>query len=253
MQVTRLPHDFIASPNVEARRGDGTIRHLILHYTGMASADLARERLCAAEAKVSCHYLVDEAGLITQMVDEGLRAWHAGASSWRDDTDINSSSIGIEIHNVGHDGDYPGFPMAQMQMVAELCRDIIERHGILPHHVLAHSDIAPGRKIDPGEKFDWRWLSAQGIGHWVPPAPLSSGVFLQEGDGGDAVSALQGLLKLYGYGIGVSGRYGQRTRVVVEAFQRHFRTEKVDGVADHSTIATLHQLLRALPAISGTG
>ena len=115
---------------------------------------------------------------------------------------------------------------------------------IHPTRVLAHSDIAPERKIDPGEKFDWAYLHAQGIGHWVEPEPIKGGTFLQSGDSGDAVMALQAMLKLYGYGIDVNGLFDARTKIVVEAFQRHFRTALVDGVADQSTVATLHKLLR---------
>jgi N-acetylmuramoyl-L-alanine amidase len=111
--------------------------------------------------------------------------------------------------------------------------------------VLAHSDVAPGRKIDPGEKFDWKFLHDKGVGHWVKPEPLSGGSFLQQGDSGDPVMALQGMLKLYGYGLEVDGIFGPRTKIVVEAFQRHFRQEKVDGIADQSTVVTLHRLLRA--------
>jgi N-acetylmuramoyl-L-alanine amidase len=244
---TSLPRRVMLSPNIEARQAGFFPRYLILHYTGMDSAEKACAWLCAPESRVSCHYLIDEAGKVTQMVGEELRAWHAGISSWRGDTDINSLSIGIEIQNPGHSAGLPVFPLAQMETVAALSKDITERHGIAPQDVLAHSDIAPGRKIDPGEAFDWGFLHRQGVGHWVPPEPVSSGVFLQEGDRGEAVTALQGLLKLYGYGIEINGEYDQRTRVVVEAFQRHFRPSRVDGISDQSTVATLHKLLKAAP------
>jgi N-acetylmuramoyl-L-alanine amidase len=131
-----------------------------------------------------------------------------------------------------------------MAAVAELCKDLAKRHSIIGRNFLAHSDVAPGRKIDPGEKFDWGYLSAQGVGHWVEPEPIKGGTFLQSGDSGDAVMALQAMLKLYGYGIDVNGSFDARTKIVVEAFQRHFRTALVDGVADQSTVATLHKLLR---------
>jgi N-acetylmuramoyl-L-alanine amidase len=245
---TRLLHLFRHSPNHEPRPKAVQPRYLILHYTGMATAEQACAWLCAPESKVSCHYLIDEAGEITQMVSEAQRAWHAGVSSWHDDKDINALSIGIEIQNAGHSADYPDFPPAQMAAVAALAQDVATRHGIAPHHILAHSDIAPGRKIDPGEKFDWRYLHEKGVGHWVEAEPVSGGVFLQRGDQGDSVLALQSLLKMYGYGIEQNGKYGARTQVVVEAFQRHFRPQRVDGVADHSTVATLRKLLDAVPA-----
>lgn len=248
MIATRLRRSVILSPNIEARRAGTKPDILLLHYTGMASADKACAWLCAPESKVSCHYLVDEQGRITQMVDELDRAWHAGESSWAGDDDINSRSIGIEIQNPGHGGGYPDFPVAQMQSVLALSLDICARHDIAPPRVLAHSDVAPGRKIDPGEKFDWAFLHRNGVGHWVTPETVSGGAFLQAGDSGDPVMALQGMLHLYGYGIEPTGVYDTRTKIVVEAFQRHFRQNRVDGVADQSTVATLHQLLAALKA-----
>jgi N-acetylmuramoyl-L-alanine amidase len=244
---TSLPHRFTASPNFEARKNGVSPNILLLHYTDMASAELARQWLCASESRVSCHYLIDEAGQITQMVNEDMRAWHAGASSWRGMDDINSGSIGIEVHNIGHKAGYPAFPDVQMRCVIALCQDICKRHEIRPERVLAHSDVAPGRKIDPGEKFDWRLLHEHGVGHWVAPVAIGGGVFLQEGDQGDAVAALQTALKLYGYGIEVTGWFDMHCRQVVEAFQRHFRPARVDGVADQSTIETLFRLAGSVP------
>ena len=139
---------------------------------------------------------------------------------------------------------YPDFPKLQMAAVAALCKDLARRYAIVGRHFLAHSDVAPGRKIDPGEKFDWAYLHAQGVGHWVEPEPIKGGAFLQLGDSGDSVIALQAMLKLYGYGIDVNGGFDQRTKTVVEAFQRHFRTALIDGIADQSTVATLHKLLK---------
>ena len=210
----------------------------------MDSAQKACDWLCDQRSEVSCHYLIDEQGALVQLVDEASRAWHAGVSSWHDETDINSASIGIEIQNLGHAAGSPEFPVAQMQTVAALCREIADRHTISARHVLAHSDIAPGRKIDPGEKFDWSYLYGQGVGHWVAPEPINGGSFLQLGDHGDPVMALQAMLQLYGYGIETSGTFDARTKIVVEAFQRHFRPARVDGVADQSTVTTLHRLLR---------
>jgi N-acetylmuramoyl-L-alanine amidase len=237
--------DFRPSPNFGERLGGVAPSIIILHYTGMSNAEKACDWLCDERSEVSSHYLIDESGGIIHMVDESKRAWHAGVSSWHDEIDINSASIGIEIHNPGHTAGYPDFPMVQMQAVANLCRQIATRYDIKPQQILAHSDVAPGRKVDPGEKFDWGFLAAQGVGHWVQPAPLSGGSFLQVGDKGDPVFALQAMLKLYGYGVDVNGEYDARTKIVVEAFQRHFRQEKVDGIADQSTVATLHKLLKS--------
>jgi N-acetylmuramoyl-L-alanine amidase len=243
--VTSLPHRTMLSPNVDKRGFFTKPDMLILHYTGMTDAEEACVWLCNPESKVSCHYLIDEDGAITHMVDEAMKAWHAGASSWQGESKMNSKSIGIEIHNPGHYRGYPAFPAKQMAAVIALGADIITRHRINARRVLAHSDVAPGRKIDPGEKFDWPALHRAGIGHWVAPEPISGGTFLQEGDTGDAVMAMQTMLKLYGYGVTPTGTFDQPTRIVVEAFQRHFRPALVDGIADQSTVATLHRLLTA--------
>jgi N-acetylmuramoyl-L-alanine amidase len=247
VQETRLPHRFVPSPNIEPRKDGIKPAILLLHYTGMASAEKACDWLCREESKVSCHYLVDEQGKITQMVDEVLRAWHAGEGTWRGNDDINSMSIGIEIQNTGHNGAYEDFSDPQMNAVMALSRDVIERNAIRHENVLAHSDIAPGRKADPGEKFDWSLLHRNGIGHWVEPVAVSGGQSLQLGDAGDKVMALQGMFSLYGYGLDATGTYDRQTQLVVTAFQRHFRPARVDGVADQSTIETLFRLIAALP------
>jgi len=233
------------SPNREARRNGREPDMLLLHYTGMESAESALDWLTRQESGVSCHYLIDEEGRIAQLVAESDRAWHAGQSQWADERDINSCSIGIEIHNPGHDFDYPDFPEAEMRAVEALCLDILSRHPIPPGRVLAHSDVAPGRKRDPGEKFDWYRLARAGIGLWVPPAPLGDDAGLGPGDEGEAVEALQRALLEFGYGVEVTSTYGTGLEKVVEAFQRHFRTERIDGRADSSTIETLNRLLTA--------
>jgi len=234
------------SPNFGPRRDIARPDMIVLHYTGMESAIGAEAWLCDPASEVSAHYLVHEDGRIVQMVREADRAWHAGRGSWRGRTDINSCSIGIEIVNPGHSFGYPDFPDVQIEAVITLCRGIVDRHGIAPERVLGHSDTAPGRKIDPGEKFPWARLAAAGVGHWVESAPIGGGRFLAEGDCGAPVEALQSMLALYGYGVDISGTFDSTTRIVVEAFQRHFRPELVDGVADRSTIETLHKLLRSL-------
>jgi N-acetylmuramoyl-L-alanine amidase len=218
---------------------------LLLHYTGMESAEAALDWLTREESKVSCHYLVDEDGRITQMVRESERAWHAGQSLWSSETDLNSCSIGIEIHNQGHDFDYRDFPETQMRAVIALCGDILGRHAIPPHRVLAHSDIAPGRKRDPGEKFDWQMLAEAGIGLWVPPAEITDDGALGPGDENPSVLEFQQQLAAFGYGVETTGTYGKGLESVVQAFQRHFRPERIDGIADVSTRETLKRLLVA--------
>jgi N-acetylmuramoyl-L-alanine amidase len=236
------------SPNFGVRQ-DGAAPHiLLLHYTGMPSAGAAIQWLAAPQSQVSCHYVIDENGKITQMVPEASRAWHAGVSHWRGTADINSRSIGIEIQNPGHDSGYPDFPEVQMAVVAALCLDIVRRHSIEPRHVLAHSDVAPRRKIDPGEKFDWALLARKGIGHWIAPAPaMPDFPVLAPADRGGAVAHLQHKLQAYGYGLEITGEYSEDTGFAVAAFQRHFRPALVDGRADRSTLETLDALLAALP------
>ncbi|CAN0604386.1 unnamed protein product [Ectocarpus sp. 12 AP-2014] len=180
------------------------------------------------------------------MVDEADRAWHAGVGSWKGVSDINARSVGIEICNPGHEHGYRAFPKAQITSLIALAKPLIGYHGIAREHVLAHSDIAPERKEDPGELFPWDELHAHGIGHYIPPAPIQDGRFMAVGDAGEAVGALQSMLKLYGYGLQPTGQFDLQTELVVKAFQRHFRPERIDGVADSSTVSTLHQLLSSL-------
>jgi N-acetylmuramoyl-L-alanine amidase len=238
-----LVADVVPSPNHEPRRA--AIDILLLHYTGMASTDEALERLTSMDARVSSHYLVRENGRIVQLVAETCRAFHAGVSSWEGTTDINSRSIGIEIANAGHDFGCPPFPEAQIAAVIALARDIVARHAVRADRVLAHSDVAPGRKRDPGELFPWPRLAAAGVGLWVTPRPVVTGAALMQGDAGDAVRELQSALARYGYGIAVTGLFDEATRDVVAAFQRHFRPALVDGIADRSTLATLDDVLTA--------
>lgn len=242
--------DVVPSPNHGERIGVERPDILLLHYTGMPSADGAQAWLCNPESQVSSHYLVHEDGRIVQMVPEMRRAWHAGRSFWAGETDINSRSIGIEIANAGHPAGLPEYPQTQIDALIELCLECVQRHGIPAERVLAHSDVAPVRKVDPGENFPWGRLAARGVGHWVEPAPLGGGRFFQAGDRGQPVEALQSMLSIYGYDIEITGEFCEKTTGVVAAFQRHFRPARVDGVADSSTIETLHKLLVSLPKYS---
>ena len=219
---------------------------IILHYTGMETGQGAEDWLCNSASEVSSHYLVHENGRIVHMVREKDRAWHAGKSSWHGVTDINSQSIGIEIVNPGHSLGYVPFPRRQIGAVIELCQGITRRHKIRPEMVLGHSDVAVGRKIDPGEKFPWPIWARAGVGHFVAPARHRSGRRLALGDEGEATEEFQKLLRAYGYGIELSGRYDLLTQAVIAAFQRHFRPSKVDGVADVATFETLRKLLAAM-------
>ncbi len=233
----------VPSPNHGDRRGR-PIDALILHYTGMATGEAALARLCDPAAEVSCHYLVWEDGRIDQLVSEPERAWHAGRSFWQGELDMNAVSIGVEIVNAGHEGGCPAYPDAQVDAIIMLCRDLRARHCIAQRRILGHSDIAPGRKEDPGEHFPWARLARGGIGHWVPPPPFEvDGTSLGPGDYGDQVLELQTMLAAYGYDVDRCGAFGLRTEAAIIAFQRHFRPARVAGGADRSTIDALRNLL----------
>lgn len=231
--------------NSGERAADKPVDILLLHYTGMSDDAGALDWLTCGESGVSCHYFVWPDGRSVQLVPEARRAWHAGESFWAGERDINSRSIGIEIANAGHEGGSPPFPDRQIEAVIELCRDCVGRHHIPAHRVLAHSDVAPQRKRDPGEFFPWHRLYAGGIGHWVEPTPIGGGRYLQGGDRGEPVAAFQAMLSIYGYDIDSNEIFDEKTTAAVGAFQRHFRPERVDGVADFSTIDTLYRLVLA--------
>ncbi|AVM75051.1 N-acetylmuramoyl-L-alanine amidase [Magnetospirillum gryphiswaldense] len=217
------------SPNHEARRVD-VIDMLVLHYTGMPSAELALHRLCDPAAKVSAHYLIDEDGTVLALVPEDRRAWHAGLSSWRGHTDINSRSIGIELVNPGHEFGYRPFPDAQIDALIALAQKILTRHPITARNVVGHSDIAPSRKTDPGELFPWQRLKSYGIGLW----PFS---------GQEKVEWLpqESLRRLAEYGYDISDPVAAMT-----AFQRHFRPDLINGGNDAETAGRIERLLGAL-------
>ncbi|MEM9682679.1 MAG: N-acetylmuramoyl-L-alanine amidase [Pseudomonadota bacterium] len=201
---------------------------LVLHYTGMVGAEAALDRLCDPAAKVSAHYLIDEDGTVFALVPEEKRAWHAGVAAWRGNRDVNARSIGIELANPGHEFIYRDFPNSQMAALTDLATDILARHAIPSRNVVGHSDLAPDRKLDPGERFDWQGLAAGGIGLW-PARPR---------DVGEDPMAL-----LAEYGYDVSARHA------VAAFQRHFRPGKIDGVLDPETLGLLGGLIESVRGV----
>jgi len=229
------------SPNFDTRTAPPSL--LVLHYTGMKTGPEALERLCDPEAKVSAHYLVEEDGRVFRLVAEERRAWHAGVSYWRGRRNVNGESIGIEIVNPGHEWGYRQFPNTQIESVIALVADIRSRWDIEDRDIVGHSDVAPDRKDDPGELFPWKRLAEAGHGLWAewPPAP---GAPIGEGEEGAAVFALQAGLTRLGFDLPPSGRFDAATTVAVRAFQRHWRPEKVDGIADGDTRARLIALLR---------
>ena len=228
MKITDAP-----SPNFGPRNDGKRPRFLILHYTDTDDAAESLAILQSQEKQVSAHYLLDEDGSAFRLVEEEMRAWHAGKSFWQGERDVNSASIGIEIQNPGHGRGYRAFPAKQMAGVLELCQGIMQRHKILPQHVLAHSDIAPLRKADPGELFPWKWLAENGVGVW--PKDEAPAV-----DGG-----LKDVLLRLGYDPDVP------EKELVTAFQRHFEPEVFQlpaavGIATPRTEGRAAALLRRM-------
>ena len=240
---TPLPCSVASSPNHGDRKGR-MVDAIILHYTDMPTADAALAVLRNPATEVSSHYLIDEQGGLIQLVPESRRAWHAGRSYWQGERDLNSVSVGIEIANAGLRGGFPAFPDRQIEAVIALCWDIVQRHGVAPDRILAHSDIAPGRKVDPGPRFPWERLFADGTRRMarcrtdgLPPISLALGAT------GARVAALQTALAAWGPDVSVTGQFDRMTRTAVSAFQLHFRPARTDGVADGETCALLTTLL----------
>jgi N-acetylmuramoyl-L-alanine amidase len=229
------------SPNFDARSAPPDM--VVLHYTGMTSGPAALERLRDPAAKVSAHYLIEQDGGVFSLVAEERRAWHAGVSHWRGETDVNGRAIGIELVNPGHDWGYVPFPEAQIAALLSLLDDMRGRWTIADGDIVGHSDVAPGRKTDPGELFPWRRLAVAGHGLWAEPPP-APGAEIGEGETGAPVFALQAGLTRLGYDCAPSGTYDAKTTIVVSAFQRHWRPDLFDGRADGETRARLMALLR---------
>ncbi len=233
----------VPSPNHDARPDDVPIDMLVLHYTGMPSGKDALTRLCDASAKVSAHYLIEEDGTVFRLVPEQRRAWHAGVAYWRGHRDINARSIGIELVNPGHEFGYRAFPRRQMTALESLARDIVRRHAIPPRNVVGHSDVAPERKEDPGELFDWAQLARAGIGLWPNVRGGHHGRTFGPGDRDKVIADAQAKLVAWGYEVPTNGVLETRTERALVAFQRHFRPSRFDGRLDSETVACLDALL----------
>jgi N-acetylmuramoyl-L-alanine amidase len=260
--VTKLSYIERASPNFDARTMP--IDLIVLHYTGMQNAEIALARLTDPEplagkypgpwqgpnvmsdavlARVSVHYVVDEAGKIYNLVPEEHRAWHAGRGSWEGEGDVNARSVGIEIVNGGHDFGLPDFPDVQIEAVIALINDIFSRWPALnPSRVVGHSDIATERKADPGEKFPWKRLADAGVSVWpasAPPQPPTD----------DVVSRMQLQLGAIGYDVKQTGFIDVPTKSALVAFQRRFRQSNLDGVADEETLNLIAAVAKMKPVV----
>ncbi len=231
----------LPSPNQAERPAGTPIDMLILHYTGMKTAREAIERLRDPVARVSSHYVVDEDGAMLRLVPEARRAFHAGVSFWRGHSELNGRSIGIEIVNPGHEWGYRDFPVLQLAAVCDLCLAILSRHPIPARNVVAHSDVAPDRKEDPGEKFDWRSLAENGVGLW-PEGVADLGNGGSVADAG-ALREVRAALARIGYKVAPEGSLDPALASVLRAFQRHWRPEAITGEADAGTRARLAGVL----------
>jgi N-acetylmuramoyl-L-alanine amidase len=249
------------SPNCDARPDGARVDMLVMHYTGMKTAEEAMARLCDPVARVSSHYTVDTDGTIYAHVPEEMRAWHAGISWWAGEANVNGSSVGIEIVNPGHEFGYVEFPQVQIAAVIDIACEIMARHRIAPARVVGHSDVAPARKEDPGELFPWAELADFGVGFWPfeKLAPLSlahqmaAPLWGDRSSRGDATVSLlneadvqEFVNKLRDFGYGVPPEVDVPLEKVVCAFQRHWRPWKIDGVIDEESAYRLAILLDAL-------
>jgi N-acetylmuramoyl-L-alanine amidase len=225
----------LPSPNHDER--GGRVDMLILHYTGMQTAQMALDRLRDPEARVSAHYVVDEDGTVFRLVPEDRCAWHAGVSHWRGNAGLNGRSIGIEMVNPGHEWGYRDFPVLQLAAVCDLCLQVLARHAIPALNVVGHSDVAPDRKEDPGERFDWRALAENGVGLWPDDAPdLGTTGAIRDAA---RLRPVRGALAEIGYRVAPEGALDPALSTVLRAFQRHWRQEAITGQADDGTLVRL--------------
>jgi N-acetylmuramoyl-L-alanine amidase len=233
-----------SSPNFGPRRGVAAPDMVVLHYTGMDTAEAAIARLADPASEVSAHYLVDLDGRVVRLVGEDMRAWHAGSASWGGVADINSRSVGIEMVNSGRELGYSPFPEPQIAALETLLADILERHAIVPERVLGHACVAPGRKADPGEKFDWRRLARRGMSVWLDPEPAESGA-------ADA-ARFQSAARRFGYGAPDSGAWCEPTHAVWRAFLMRFLPFEADAPPHRAGVGHLERLAARWPCAAGT-
>jgi N-acetylmuramoyl-L-alanine amidase len=241
-----LQFQDLPSPNQDMRPSGTPIDMIILHYTGMRTAQEAIDRLRDPAARVSSHYVVDEDGFVRRLVAEERRAWHAGTSYWRGHRGLNDRSIGIEMVNPGHEWGYRDFPVLQLAGVCDLCLALLSRHPVPARNIVGHSDVAPERKEDPGERFDWEQLARNGVGLFPRDAPdLGTGNPLRDATSLRPVRA--GLIEI-GYDVAPEGALDPALSSVLRAFQRHWRHEAVTGQADAGTLARLGAVVQLVMA-----
>ena len=215
-------------------RNRNSIKFIILHYTGMQSERASIKKLTSIKSNVSAHYLINRKGAVTKMIDEKKTAWHAGKSKWKNFTNLNKDSIGIEIVNKGHKFGYEKFTKLQISKIIFICKILMKKYKIKKDNILAHSDIAPLRKQDPGEKFPWLFLSKKGIGSWYR---IKKKIKEKNLEKKNFRNYFFNNLHKIGY------RYFDRKRKlssdykIIKAFQRRYRQNKINGLIDQECIA----------------
>jgi len=228
------------SPNFNERDPHIPLRYIVMHYTDMETGEQALRRLCDSASQVSAHYLVEEDGRIFHLVDDAKRAWHAGKSFWRGITDLNSASIGIELVNPGHTWGYRPFPLIQIEALTGLLEQLCSRHNLDRRTcLLAHSDIAPSRKQDPGELFPWQHLALNGFGIWPEPQPQDYGQA--------STREVCEILARLGYDCPPTVSE-ESMRLVLTAFQRRFDPQHLSGLPEDETVARLRTIQRFMMA-----
>ena len=241
MEIIQYP-----SPNYNERPADAAIDTVILHYTGMVSAEAALERMCSEEAEVSAHFMIDEDGTLYQLVDPGKRAWHAGISVWQGRQNLNHSSIGIELVNPGHEFGYRMFPESQLQSLMDLLRFLSETYAIPRERYIGHSDVAPLRKSDPGELFPWKKFADAGFGVFPKKGHSDQTIINKTGDNGPEIKMLNKQLGIIGYDEFDRDVFGDQTAQTIRAFQAHWRPEGVHGNLDAGTWSALNEVAQLI-------
>ena len=222
---------FNYSPNYSKKlRLKTEIKFVIIHYTGMQSEIESINRLKNPKYKVSCHYLINRKGDIFQMVEDRKIAWHAGKSRWKKFVNLNDNSIGIELVNKGHQFGYQNFSMKQIKSLTLLCKNLKKKYSLKAENFLGHSDIAPLRKIDPGEKFPWKKLSSKKIGKWYRKKKININFDKKK----MKILFFKNLTKL-GYRHFNTHKNNNNNTKVIKSFQRHYLPNNVTGVMDQKT------------------
>lgn len=234
------------SPNYNERPAGAEVDTVVIHYTGMVSAGAALERLCNKDAEVSSHFLIDEAGGLYELVHPEKRAWHAGVSNWQGRDNLNHSSIGIELVNPGHEFGYRPFPEAQITSLLELLVFLKDVYAIPRERYIGHSDIAPFRKMDPGELFPWKRLAAAGFGVFPQKDHSDQTIIKKAGDNGPEIKMLNKQLGIIGYDGFDRDAFGDHTAQIIRAFQAHWRPEGVHGKLDAGTWSALNEVAQLI-------